>query len=76
MTGLGAAGAFLINRVSPRVTEPVLGFAAGGVMIAVSFWGLLAPAIALGESGSLPSWAPAAIGFALGGAFYGWPTIF
>ncbi|MFC3499355.1 hypothetical protein ACFOKD_17135 [Planomicrobium okeanokoites] len=39
------------------------------MMIAASYWSLLAPAIDMGESGSLPAWMPAAIGFLLGGIF-------
>lgn len=42
---------------------------AGGVMTAASFWSLLDPAIEYGESGPLPAWMPAAIGFLLGGIF-------
>ena len=42
----------------------MLGFAAG-VMIAASYWSLLAPAIELSNG----SWIPAAAGFLLGGAF-------
>ena len=43
------------------------GFAAG-VMIAASFWSLLAPAIALPEEvNGIPPWIPAAVGFILGG---------
>ena len=44
----------------------MLGFA-GGVMIAASFWSLLAPAIEMSEEQSLPAWVPAVIGFLLGG---------
>lgn len=48
----------------------MLGFAAG-VMIAASFWSLLAPAIEMSEQngGRLPAWAPALIGFMTGGLF-------
>ena len=46
--------------------DSMLGFA-GGVMIAASFWSLLAPAIEMSKELSIPSWVPAAIGFFLGG---------
>ena len=47
----------------------MLGFA-GGVMIAASFWSLLAPAISMAqEAGSIPAWIPAAVGFLMGGFF-------
>jgi ZIP family zinc transporter len=48
--------------------DAMLGFAAG-VMIAASFWSLLAPAIDLSEGGSLPVWGPPVIGFLAGGIF-------
>lgn len=45
----------------------MLGYAAG-VMIAASFWSLLAPAIELSEEiNTVPAWVPAAAGFMLGG---------
>jgi ZIP family zinc transporter len=46
----------------------MLGFAAG-VMIAASFWSLLAPAIEMAEESSLPAWIPATTGFLMGGLF-------
>jgi ZIP family zinc transporter len=48
--------------------DSMLGFAAG-VMIAASFWSLLAPAIDLAESMGTPGWIPAAAGFLLGAGF-------
>lgn len=49
----------------------MLGFAAG-IMVAASFWSLLAPAIEMAEKSSLPAWLVAAIGFLSGAAFCGW----
>jgi ZIP family zinc transporter len=46
----------------------MLGFAAG-VMIAASYWSLLAPAIEMAQELSLPSWVPATTGFLMGGVF-------
>jgi ZIP family zinc transporter len=68
LTAAGAASVFLVRQGSRRVLDIMLGFAAG-VMIAASFWSLLAPAIELGERGTLPAWFPAAAGFLLGGLF-------
>ena len=69
LTALGAGVVFFFKRIDRRVLDGMLGFAAG-VMIAASFWSLLAPAIEMAEeSSSLPSWVPATIGFLLGGAF-------
>jgi ZIP family zinc transporter len=48
--------------------DAMLGFA-GGVMIAASYWSLLAPAIEMSEGKSIPSWLPAVVGFLAGGLF-------
>ena len=64
MTALGAAAIFLTRQPSRKLQDGMLGFAAG-VMIAASYWSLLAPAIELSHG----SWIPAAVGFLLGGAF-------
>lgn len=68
LTALGAAGVFLTKEVHPRALNAMLGFASG-VMIAASYWSLLAPAIEMSEGGSMPSWFPAVTGFLAGGAF-------
>ena len=68
VTALGAAGVFLQRQVNRKLSDSMLGFAAG-VMIAASYWSLLAPAIQMASSDGKPGWMPAAIGFLLGGAF-------
>jgi len=68
MTALGAALVFSAKAVNQRFMDAMLGFA-GGVMIAASFWSLLAPAIEMAETSGWPAWLPAAAGFLLGGAF-------
>ncbi len=68
MTAAGAALVFGAKNVPRRLLDSMLGFAAG-VMIAASFWSLLAPAIELSEGRSLPVWVPPVIGFLLGGIF-------
>jgi zinc transporter, ZIP family len=70
VTALGAGSAFLTRAVSRRLLDSMLGFAAG-VMLAASYWSLLAPAITMSEGGGLPSWLPATIGFLLGGLCLG-----
>lgn len=67
MTALGAALVFTQKEMKRVVLDVMLGFT-GGVMIAASYWSLLAPAIAMSEGKALPSWVPAAVGFLLGGA--------
>jgi zinc transporter, ZIP family len=66
LTALGAATVFLTTTFNRRLLDTMLGFA-GGVMIAASFWSLLAPAIEMSEEQSLPEWVPAVVGFLLGG---------
>jgi ZIP family zinc transporter len=66
LTALGAASVFFTKEVSKKVLDWMLGFAAG-VMIAASYWSLLAPAIEMSKGGSLPMWVPPAVGFLLGG---------
>ena len=68
MTAAGAATVFLAKNVSRSLLNAMLGFAAG-VMIAASFWSLLAPAIEMSEGSGVPGWIPATVGFLLGGAF-------
>ena len=69
VTALGAALVFFFKSFNQKVLDSMMGFAAG-VMIAASFWSLLAPSIALAEElGGTPSWLPALIGFLAGGLF-------
>ncbi|MCL5997776.1 MAG: ZIP family metal transporter [Chloroflexi bacterium] len=68
LTALGAAGVFLTRTMNKKLLDTMLGFAAG-VMIAASFWSLLAPAIEMSEGSGAPPWLPAVIGFLAGGAF-------
>jgi zinc transporter, ZIP family len=68
VTALGAAAVFLTKEINRKVLDMMLGFAAG-VMIAASYWSLLAPAIEMSTELGVPGWVPAATGFLLGGAF-------
>ncbi len=68
LTALGAGLVFFFRSINRKLLDGMLGFAAG-VMIAASFWSLLAPAIEMAEASNLPSWIPATAGFLLGGAF-------
>jgi len=65
VTALGAAVVFLTRTVSRRFLDASLGFAAG-VMIAASFWSLLAPAITLAEEMGMLPWLPPLLGFTAG----------
>jgi ZIP family zinc transporter len=68
LTALGAGLVFFFRSVNQKILDAMLGFAAG-VMIAASYWSLLAPAIEMAEESNLPAWIPASLGFLLGGAF-------
>jgi ZIP family zinc transporter len=68
VTALGASFVFLTRGFNQKLLDWLLGFA-GGVMIAASFWSLLAPGIELAEQQGVTPWVPAVIGFLAGGAF-------
>ena len=70
VTALGASLVFFFKTINRKVLDGMLGFAAG-VMIAASYWSLLAPAIEMSEGLPMPSWVPATTGF-LGGALFIW----
>lgn len=69
LTALGASLIFFFKTLNRGVLDPMLGFT-GGVMVAASYWSLLAPAIRISEE-LYPgmSWMPAAVGFLLGALF-------
>lgn len=68
VTAAGAALVFPFKDMSRKALDTMLGFT-GGVMVAASYWSLLAPAIAMSENGPTPSWFPAAVGFTVGALF-------
>ncbi|XP_003786219.1 zinc transporter ZIP11 [Otolemur garnettii] len=71
MTAAGAALVFIFSSGQRRILDGSLGFAAG-VMLAASYWSLLAPAVEMAtSSGGFGAFAffPVAVGFTLGAAF-------
>jgi len=68
VTAIGALSVFLTREFNRKVFDGMLGVAAG-VMIAASFWSLLAPSIELSTRLGQSAWRVAAIGFLSGGAF-------
>ncbi|OWZ21695.1 Zinc (Zn2)-Iron (Fe2) Permease [Phytophthora megakarya] len=74
-TALGSAMVFILDvedkRTSQKILDAMLGFA-GGVMLAASYWSLLAPSIEIAAESAFYGpdgrWAfvPAAVGFTLG----------
>jgi ZIP family zinc transporter len=68
VTAAGAALVLLTRTVSHKLMDSMLGFAAG-VMIAASFWSLLAPGIEMAEQFGQTPWLTAALGFMGGGIF-------
>ncbi|MHC1735676.1 MAG: ZIP family metal transporter [Erysipelotrichaceae bacterium] len=68
VTALGAGMVFFFKEIKRTVLDGMLGFAAG-VMIAASFWSLLAPAIDMTEAAGGIPWLPAVVGFLVGGGF-------
>ena len=68
LTTLGAATVLFFKKINQVVLDGMLGFT-GGVMIAASFWSLLAPAIAMTPGEGFTKVTPAALGF-IGGALF------
>lgn len=68
VTAIGAGLVFFFKSINKTVLNGMLGFAAG-VMIAASFWSLLAPSIEMAENLGQIAWLTAAVGFLSGGAF-------
>ena len=68
LTALGAGMVFFFKTIRKEVLNGMLGFAAG-IMIAASFWSLLAPAIEMSSEQGKNAWLTAAVGFLLGGVF-------
>ncbi len=69
LTAAGASLVFFFKSMNRGVLDAMLGFT-GGVMVAASFWSLLAPAIEMSER-MYPAmkWMPAAVGFLFGALF-------
>jgi len=61
----GAALVFFARRVNRKLLDAMLGFS-GGVMLAASYWSLLAPAIEIAEHRAMPAWLPSSAGLLLG----------
>ena len=68
LTAFGASFVFLFKSMNRVVLDGMLGFT-GGVMVAASFWSLLAPGIEMSEGEGFIKVIPAAVGFALGALF-------
>lgn len=68
LTAVGASFVFFFKKMNRTALDGMLGFT-GGVMIAASFWSLLAPAIEMSKGEGFTKVLPAAVGFALGAGF-------
>lgn len=69
-TLMGSSIVFFFQEVNRKLLDIMNGFAAG-VMIAASFWSLLAPSIDYAQQSGYGVWSfvPAVVGFLLGGVF-------
>ena len=68
LTALGASLVFLFKGMNRGLLDGMLGFT-GGVMVAASFWSLLAPGIEMSPGEGFVKVIPAAVGFGLGALF-------
>lgn len=66
VTAAGAAVVFVVRRPRKLFMDGMLGFSAG-VMMAASYWSLLAPAIQLSEQMKMNPWLTPLVGFLAGG---------
>lgn len=68
LTAMGAGLVFLFRGMNRAFFDGMLGFT-GGVMVAASFWSLLAPGIEMSPGDGFEKVIPAVIGFSLGALF-------
>jgi|TARA_Y100000996_G_scaffold204267_2_gene160174 ZIP family zinc transporter len=68
VTALGASLVFFVKQMNRAILDGMLGFT-GGVMVAASFWSLLAPGIDMSPGEGFVKVIPATIGFGLGALF-------
>lgn len=68
LTAFGASFVFFFKNMNRVVLDGMLGFT-GGVMVAASFWSLLAPAIEMTAGEGFIKVIPASVGFFLGALF-------
>ncbi|HKJ07230.1 MAG TPA: ZIP family metal transporter [Flavobacteriaceae bacterium] len=68
LTAAGASLVFFFKGMNRAVLDGMLGFT-GGVMVAASFWSLLAPGIEMSPGEGFIKVIPAVVGFALGALF-------
>ena len=68
LTALGASFVYLFKGINRAFLDGMLGFT-GGVMVAASFWSLLAPGNEMTSGEGFYKVFPAAIGFSLGALF-------
>ena len=66
ITAIGASLVYFFKKINKILMDGKLGFA-GGVMIAASFFSLIAPAITMAENLKLIPWLIVFIGFFSGG---------
>ena len=68
LTAFGASFVFFFKNMNRAVLDGMLGFT-GGVMVAASFWSLLAPGIEMSPGEGFQKVTPSVIGFGLGALF-------
>jgi zinc transporter, ZIP family len=66
MTAIGSGVVLVHREPGRRLLDTLLGFTAG-VMLAASYWSLLAPAVDLARGDGVPAWLPPVAGVLAGG---------
>lgn len=67
-TAVGAATILTMREAKPKIMDLMLGFTAG-IMLAASYFSLLAPAVEMAEARGVIPWVPAVGGFLVGAGF-------
>ncbi|SHI86326.1 zinc transporter, ZIP family [Mesonia phycicola] len=68
LTAVGASLVFFFKKMNRKLFDGMLGFT-GGVMVAASFWSLLAPGIEMSPGEGFVKTIPALVGFGMGALF-------
>lgn len=68
LTALGASAVFVFKKITPKLSDSILGFS-GGVMLAASVFSLLLPSIEISKKQTSLFFIPPILGFLIGAIF-------
>jgi len=68
LTALGSSFVFIFKKITPKISDFILGLS-GGIMLAASVFSLLLPSIEISKNSKTPFFIPPILGFILGTFF-------